>query len=114
MRIAIKLKPVETLLKKRGIDSGGAVQRYIDSEVLRLCRPYVPLDQGTLIASGRLATTLGSGEVKYNTPYARKWYYQPAHFSGAPTRGNHWFERMKNEGGKAEILRGVKQLTGVK
>lgn len=112
--VNVRLKPISAILSQRGIQPDGEMQKYIDSEVLRLCRPYVPMDAGTLISSGILATKLGSGEVKYNTPYARKWYYRPANFSGAPMRGNHWFERMKNEGGKETILQGVKNKLGVK
>ena len=33
---------------------------------------------------------------------------------GAPKRGTYWFERMKQDGGKDAILRGVKRMTGAK
>lgn len=80
-----------------GINPGGRVQKYIDSEVLRLCNPMVPKDNGALIRSGELSTILGSGEVVYNTVYARRWYYEAAHFNEGPQRGNYWFERMKQQ-----------------
>lgn len=102
------------IIKSRGIDKGGKVQQFIDSEVLRRCQPYVPMDTGEIIRSGIRETKIGSGEVKYYTPYARKWYYREAKFQGAPKRGTYWFERMKNEGGKEAILRGAKKLAGVK
>lgn len=87
-----------------------AVQAWIDNEVLVRCAPYAPMDSSMLIKSGQLYTVLGSGEVSYNTPYARKWYYRPAKFQGAPQRGNYWFERMKGEGGKVIILRGAQRM----
>lgn len=86
------------------------VQQFVDSEVLRLCDPYVPMDTGILKQSGIMHTVIGSGEVKYRTPYARRWYYREAYFQGAPKRGTYWFERMKNEGGKGAILRGAKEI----
>lgn len=98
------------------------VQAWIDNEVLKLCEPYVPMDTSMLIKSGILYTVPGSGQVIYNTPYARRHYYNqpltdslgrhygPSTFQGAPMRGAHWFERMKNEGGKEAILRGAKKL----
>lgn len=89
-----------------------SVQAFVDSEVLRRCDKYVPFDSGFLKKSGILFTVIGSGLVIYNTPYARRWYFKPAKFQGAPTRGNYWFERMKNEGGKAAILAGAKKLAG--
>lgn len=87
-------------------------QQYVDSEVLRRCDPFVPKDTGELIRSGIRETKLGSGRVVYRTPYARRWYYEPARFQGAPKRGNYWFERMKSSSGKKAILRGVAKITG--
>lgn len=54
---------------------GGRVQKYIDSEVLRCCDSYVPMLTGKLKQSGITSTVVGSGMVHYNTPYARKNYY---------------------------------------
>lgn len=112
------LKTVEMneaeIIEKRGLNFSGRAQQFIDSEVLRRCQPYVPMDTGELIRSGIRETAIGSGEVKYRTPYARRWYYREAQFAGAPRRGTYWFERMKNEGGREAILRGVQKLTGAK
>ena len=87
-------------------------QEFVDSEVLRRCAPYVPMDTGELIRSGTRETRLGSGRVIYRTPYARRWYYRPANFHGAPKRGNYWFERMKAAGGAKAILRGAAKIMG--
>lgn len=89
-------------------------QRFVDSEVLRKCTRYVPKDTGELIRSGIRETRIGSGEVIYKTPYARRWYYEPARFQGAPMRGNHWFERMLNAGGRESIKRGIVKIVGGK
>lgn len=105
------LEDTRTMLKWRSLGEGGYAQRYVDSEVLRRCTPYVPFETGELIRSGMRETRLGSGRVVYRTPYARRWYYRPANFFGAPKRGNYWFERMKANHGKA-ILRGAAKITG--
>ena len=97
---------VQKVIDSHGLGKGGAIQKFIDSEVLRRCEPYVPRDTGELIRSGVRNTVIGSGQVVYNTPYARRWYYEPAHFQGAPRRGNYWFVRMLAEGGQEAILRG--------
>lgn len=86
-------------------------QQFVDSEVLRLSKPYVPKDSEELIRSGARETRLGSGRVVYRTPYARRWYYRPANFQGAPKRGNYWFERMKENNAK-RILRGAAKIMG--
>lgn len=73
-------------------------QRIVDSEVLRLCSPMVPLRTGTLERSGTIHTVIGSGEVKYSTPYARRQYYSTAQSrSYDANRGGKWFERMKTK-----------------
>lgn len=105
---------VDGVLNARGLQASGEVQKFIDSEVLRLCDPLVPFDQGTLKQSGTINTVVGSGEVRYRTPYARRWYYMPANFQGAPDRGNYWFDRMKNNGGKDQILNGAAKIAGAK
>lgn len=87
-----------------------SVQEIIDSEVLRLNDPYVPKDTGILIQSGIMNTELGSGEVIYQTPYARKQYYIPMNHDGK--RCAYWFEQMKNEGGKEKILRAARRAVG--
>lgn len=105
----------DRILRERGLEKGGEVQRFIDSEVLRLCEPYVPFDQGILIESGIINTEIGSGQVRYRTPYARRWYYMPADFQESPRRGNYWFERaIHQNGGKDQILTGAQKLAGVK
>ena len=100
-------------LKKRGLEEKGKVQKYIDSKVLEYCEPLVPKDTGALIASGKVHTQIGSGEVKYRTVYARRWYYMPAKFHQAPERGNYWFERMKQKH-KKHILDGAKKIASGK
>lgn len=78
--------------------------RAVSSELMKNCEPYVPLDKGTLIGSGHLEED-GSCVV-WDTPYARRWYYEPANFQGAPMRGNYWADRYLQSGG-------IKQLQAV-
>lgn len=50
-------------------------QQWLDNEVLKDTAQYVPMRSGDLMRSGNNATKLGSGNVVYNMPYARKVYY---------------------------------------
>lgn len=91
------------------------VQEFVDSECLRLCEDKVPKRENILIESGHLNTVFGSGQIKYRTPYARRWYYMPANFNqgsgnGKSTvgRGNYWFYRMVAEY-KNQILSGAQK-----
>ena len=73
-------------------------QMFLDNEVLKDSAPYVPMRTGNLMRSGQIGTTLGSGEVKYNAPYARRMYYGTSfNFSKDkhPQACAQWFEKAK-------------------
>lgn len=101
-------------IKKFGLEIGGRVQKYVDTECLRLTNDKMPFDQHTLIESGNINTIIGSGELRYRTPYARRLYYHPEYnFSQEknPEAGAYAFERMKQQYGK-QILAGAKKVAG--
>ena len=75
IKVTLTVAPENELFARRGLQKGGRVQKYIDSEVLRCCDSYVPMLTGKLKQSGITSTVVGSGMVHYNTPYARKNYY---------------------------------------
>lgn len=97
--------------KPRWQQSYSNAQMFVDSEVLRLSEPYVPLLTGTLIRTGILGTDVGSGLVEWIAPYAKKQYYspRPAGSHSGPLRGPFWFERMKADKG-SRIIKGAKQV----
>lgn len=112
-----------------------AAQKFVDSEVIRLCDPYTPFESGMLKLSALLGTDIGSGTVVWNAPYARYLYYgsvmvspttgspwakkgerkiitdRELKYNGAPKRGKLWFERMKADH-KEEILKGARRIAG--
>lgn len=118
-----KMKPEKQIVSERELETQGRVQQFIDSEVMRLSDRYVPLDisagamGGTLKRSVIRNTKVGSGLVKWKTPYARRLYYNPQYnFQGknnSPARGGLWFERMKGDH-KKNILKGAKKIAGGK
>ena len=57
-------------LKKRDLDTGGKVQKFIDSECIRRMDPYTPKDIGTLIGAATSQTSIGSGKIIQQAPYA--------------------------------------------
>jgi hypothetical protein len=101
-------------LSSRWSERYGAAQLFVDSEVLRLSEPYVPLLTGTLVRSGILGTDIGSGKVQWITPYAKRQYYlgrAPGESNTGPLRGRRWFDRMKEVHG-AKIIAGAKKIAG--
>lgn len=87
-------------------------QCFVDSEVLALSAPYIPMQSTMLMLSGKLGTEVGSGLVQYIAPYAQKQYYDTSDTrSYDALRGGHWFERMKADFGK-QIIAGAKLIAG--
>lgn len=71
----LDLDGLQDALEARGLKPGGKVQKFIDSEVIRLCDPKVPFATGVLKHSTITASVIGQGMVVYATPYARYLYY---------------------------------------
>lgn len=129
---------LEECIKKLGLNEKGRVQQVVTNSVLSLSEPYIPFDQGDLIASGHIENYT---DVVWNTPYARyMWngivYEDPElHCAGFKTedgwfsrknvkkvptnrtlqyqngtlRGSHWVPRMLQDGGLKEIERRARE-----
>ena len=137
MKLTVKLNPINQILSKRGLEKGGAVQKYVDGECIRLMSPYTPAETMYLEQSATLGTVIGSGEIHQVAPYGRFQYYgmlmvssitgsayarkgeskvltdTPLEYSKAkhPKAGKMWFERMKADH-KDSILRGAAKISG--
>ena len=125
---------VSAVLKGRGLSNDRPLaQRRAVSEVFRLSDPYVPFRTGAL----KNTVTTDGESLTYNVPYARYHWYgkvmgpnvrmaegtyfsptKPKHltgrdmtYSGAPTRGPRWTERMFLER-RDELLRSIAVVTG--
>ena len=111
--MGLEIKPTQQLLAARGCNPGGSVQKFIDSECVRMMEKYTPMVTGQMRDSAYSATQFGSGEIIQNAPYSRKQYYDDTlHHRGITT--HHWFEAMKSNGGKVKILNAAARLAGAK
>lgn len=111
MSITVKINSLAEILSKRGLETGGNVQRFIGNEVMKRCEKYVPLRAGPL--KNTVQVLENGREVRYVQPYARTQYYsarKPGSTTG-PLRGPKWFERMKSAEGK-EIIDNAAKLAG--
>lgn len=81
-----------------------SAQEFVDSECIRCMEPLTPRRTGMMIKSAKLGTVIGSGNIEYLAPYARRQYYE--HKEKA-----HWFETMKASK-KDVILKGAEQIAG--
>lgn len=81
-----------------------SAQEFVDSECIRCMEPLTPRRTGMMIKSAKLGTVIGSGNIEYLAPYARRQYYE--HKEKA-----HLFETMKASK-KDVILKGAEQIAG--
>lgn len=135
----LEMKATDILMKDRGLEPMGKVQKFIDQETIRLMAPYTPARDGFLERSATLGTKIGSGEINQIAPYARFQYYGKVMVSAItgspwasrgekkiltdkdlqydtsrhPLAGKMWFERMKADK-KDEILEGARKVAGAK
>lgn len=110
--MGFKINSKKKLKSDRQLFKGQKVQKYIDSNVIRLMSGYTPKDKGTLIDTADKLTKIGSGIIRQGgrkAPYGRKWYYKKANFTGSSMRGNKWFKRCMQNGGAKAILQGIKR-----
>jgi hypothetical protein len=135
----LEMKATDILMKDRGLEPMGKVQKFIDQECIRLMAPYTPYRSGILEGSAVRGTKIGSGVIHQITPYARYQYYGKLMVSSItgsawtrkgekkiltdrdlqydtsrhPLAGKMWFERMKTDK-KDEILEGARKVAGAK
>ena len=71
MELKANLCTADVILRNRGLQKGGPVQRVIDAEVMRYMSPYMPRRQaGELEHMMVMATVIGSGQIDIPGPYA--------------------------------------------
>ena len=83
IRIDFDISAIDTLKEKLSSRRNKA-QEVLDSAVMKDTDPFVPMRQGTLASSVLRSTNVGSGEVVYDTPYARHMYYGVHYRTGTP------------------------------
>lgn len=119
-KAGLDIKSADFLLRSRGLQPGGPVQKLIDTETMRYMGPYMPRRQaGELEYMMVIATVIGSGRIDIPGPYANYLhkgilYVSPTTgsawakkneikvptskeltYAGAPMRGKKFFDRMK-------------------
>lgn len=76
----------------------GRAQAALDVQVIKDSNIFCPEHEGTLRDSALLNSSIGSGIVKWVTPYAARLYYNPQYnFSKDknPNARGKWFEEAK-------------------
>src|SRR5690554_7436304 len=97
VRVRIETKQIKPKVKK----AVEQAQRVVDSQVLKDSNRYAPMDTGNLINSSLRASQIGQGRLVWDTPYARRLYYNPQYnFSKArnPQAGGLWRSEERRVG----------------
>lgn len=79
-------------------DAKRAAQMQLDQDVLKSSNYFIPSDTLELMRSSIRFSEIGSGELIWNTPYARRLYYNPQYNFSTDTNPNArglWFEEGK-------------------
>ena len=92
---------ISKIMQKVGANKRQA-QRALDAAVLKDSAPFVPFQTGNLEKSGILGTTIGSGLIVYNAPYARAQYYGIS--TNNSTRTSHFMSHSTNKHPRATRL----------
>ena len=75
-------------------------QPFLDQMVLKDSNYYIPADTWNLRDSSLMHSDIGSGKLVWQTPYARRLYYNPQYnFSKDknPNARGLWFEEAKSK-----------------
>lgn len=72
--VTINMNSIDSILKDRGLQDYGPVQKFLDKRIIEQAKPYTPKDNNILYSSALYSTDFGSGVVIYNTPYAHYQY----------------------------------------
>ena len=121
MTVMANLDDAGTMLRKRGLEPSGRIQKLFTNEVARLADPYVPMQQG-ILKNTRIIEDDG---IIYNQPYSRYHYRgklmvgrapkkltdKDMTYHGAPKRGPYWDKRMWADK-KSVILAGIAKEAG--
>ena len=74
-KITVDMKPVNQILKEKGLTAGGDVQRFHTENVLRRIQKYMPYRTGATIKTMIAQTDINKPEIVLDVPYGRFLYY---------------------------------------
>lgn len=74
-KITVDMKPVNQILKAKGLTAGGDVQKFHTANVLRRIQKYMPYRTGATIKTMIAQTNINKPEIIVDQPYAKFLYY---------------------------------------
>jgi len=74
-KITVDMKPVNQILKAKGLTVGGDVQRFHTQNVLRRIQKYMPYRTGATIKMMIIQTDINDPIIRLDVPYGRFLYH---------------------------------------
>ncbi len=74
-RVSVNMKPINQILKAKGLTAGGDVQRFHTQNVLRRIVKYMPRRTGATIKLTVAQSPISKPYIVTDAPYARFLYY---------------------------------------
>lgn len=85
MKVKLILHPVNRIIKDKGLDPSGDVQRFHTQNVLRRIQRYMPYREGDTIKIMIAQTDISKPEIVLDVPYAKYLFYGKA-MEGPPPK----------------------------
>lgn len=85
-RLKLIMNPTPRVLRDKGLDGGGAVQRFHTANVMRRMEKYMPKVSGMTIKSMINQTDTSKPYIIIDTPYAKYLYYGKVMVGKAPKK----------------------------
>lgn len=111
-KITLDMKPVNQILKAKGLTPGGDVQKFHTANVLRRIQKYMPYRSGATIKMMIAQTDIDKPRIVLDVPYGRYLYYgkvmvgrapktvtnKPLNYTKSknPQAGPYWDRRLKS------------------
>lgn len=74
-RVTVNMKPVNAILREKGLTPDGDVQRFHTANVLRRIVKYMPYRSGATIKLTQAQSVVSRPEIVTDVPYAKYLYY---------------------------------------
>lgn len=83
-KIRLDMKPINRILKAKGLTADGDVQRFHTQNVLRRIQKYMPYRTGATIKLMVVQTDISKPEIILDVPYGKYLYYGKVMVGRAP------------------------------
>lgn len=86
MKVKLKMNPTSQILRDKGLDASGDVQRFHTQNVLRRIVKYMPYRTGATIKLTVIQTDINKPYIITDVPYGKYLFYGKAMEGPAPKR----------------------------